>query len=189
MVTKATRITTYSKTNKIFTNHKKTAIAGSLPYAMHANGARHRGPRNLETSPRRRQSMRRSPAIRIPVLRTAVTLLLALLLCLNGFLAPVAMAAHGAMTDADITAEAPCHGMDETADQSAGTDTASTESGTAHPSCCKPGHCLCACVFSLHLADSAFAGPASGRNAELAFPPAAALCAARLPVPLRPPIA
>jgi hypothetical protein len=123
------------------------------------------------------------------VLRTAVTLLLALLLCLNGFLAPVAMAAHDVMTDADVTVEAPCHGMDEVAAPSAGVDTAGTASGAAHPSCCKPGHCLCACVFSLHLADSAFAAPASGRDADLAFPPAAALFAARLPVPLRPPIA
>jgi hypothetical protein len=123
------------------------------------------------------------------VLRTAVTLLLALMLCLNGFLAPVAMAAHDAMTDAGITDEAPCHGMDETADPSAGDDDSSAEFGTAHPSCCKPGHCLCACVFSLHLPDSAFAGPASGRDADLAFSTAGALRAARLPVPLRPPIA
>lgn len=126
------------------------------------------------------------------MLRTAVTLLLALVLCLNGFLAPVAMAAHDAMSDADLTAEAPCHGMDEVTEPSTGADTADTsgvESGTAHPSCCKPGHCLCACVFSLHLADSAFSAPASARDADLAFPTTAALHAARLPVPLRPPIA
>lgn len=121
------------------------------------------------------------------MLRTAVTLLLALLLCLNGFLAPVAMAAHDAMTNADLATEATCHGMDEVTTPSAGADTA--ESDTAQPSCCKPGHCLCACVFSLHLLDYAFAGPAPGRDADLAFPTAAALRAARLPVALRPPIA
>ncbi len=118
------------------------------------------------------------------MLRTAVTLLLALALCLNGFLAPVALTAHSAMTEAAITTEAPCHGMDEAADLSAG-----DKSGAAHPSCCKPGHCLCACVFSLHLPGSVFAGPVSGRDADLTFPPATALRAARLPVPLRPPIA
>lgn len=123
------------------------------------------------------------------MLRIAVTVLLALVLCLNGFLAPVAMAAHDAMTDANIAAAAPCHGMDEGNGPSADGDIAGTGSDTAHPSCCKPGHCVCACVFSLHPPDRVFAGPASGRNADPVFPPEAALSAARLPVPLRPPIA
>lgn len=123
------------------------------------------------------------------MLRTAVTVLLALVLCLNGFLAPVAMAAHDAMTDANITAAAPCHGMDEDNGSSASGDNAGTGSDSAHPSCCKPGHCVCACVFSLYLPDRIVAGPASGRDADPAFPPAAALRAAQLPVPLRPPIA
>ncbi len=122
------------------------------------------------------------------MLRTAVTLLLALVLCLNGFLAPVAMAAHEAMADAAMATEAPCHGMDDAADPAAG-DRSGADSDTTHPSCCKPGHCLCACVFSLHLPGSAFAGPASRRGADLAFPPAAALHTARVPVLLRPPIA
>lgn len=123
------------------------------------------------------------------MLRTAVTLLLALVLCLNGFLAPVAMAAHADMTDVDMAIAAPCHGMDEAVDLSAAGDTDGTGSDTVHPSCCKPGHCLCACVFSLHLAGSAFTGPASGRDAVVAILPATALRAARLPVALRPPIA
>lgn len=122
------------------------------------------------------------------MLRTALTLLLALVLCLNGFLAPGAMAAHADMTDAEMTIGAPCHGMDEAVDLSAAGDLAGTGSDTDHPSCCKPGHCLCACVFSLHLPGSVAAAPASGRDADLAFPSAAALRAARLPVALRPPI-
>lgn len=123
------------------------------------------------------------------MLRTAVTLLLALALCLNGLLSPGATAAHDAMTGTDITAKAPCHGIDEAAELSAGSDMAGTGSDTTHPSCCKPGHCLCACVFSLHLPGAVFAGPASGRDADLAVPPATALRAACLPVALRPPIA
>jgi len=122
------------------------------------------------------------------MLRSSVTLLLALVLCLNGFLAPAAIAAHEAMADAAVATEAPCHGMDEAADDAPG-DRSAPGSDTAHPSCCKPGHCLCAGVFSLHLSGSAFDGPVSRRGADLAFPPAAALHVARLPVPLRPPIA
>ncbi|HSX61299.1 MAG TPA: CopL family metal-binding regulatory protein, partial [Tahibacter sp.] len=93
--------------------------------------------------------------------RLAVRLLLALVLCLNGFLAPVAMAAHADAAAVEAAAaQPPCHG-DEAAN-------AADEAGHADSgSCCQPGHCLCACVFSVSLpfAPGAGASPVRGRLA------------------------
>lgn len=70
--------------------------------------------------------------------RIAVHCLLALLLCLNGFLAPFAMAGHAELA-ADATAQsAPCHGDGG----ASGHDSDPRKhDGTG---CCKPGHCACA---------------------------------------------
>lgn len=70
--------------------------------------------------------------------RIAVHCLLALLLCLNGFLAPFAMAGHAQMQADETAQSAPCHGGD-----SAPEDDSSPRKhdGTG---CCKPGHCACA---------------------------------------------
>jgi hypothetical protein len=140
----------------------------------------------LETSDGAPQSMRRLPLPGFLLLRLAVRLLLALLLCLNGFLAPVAMAAHADVADTAAAAAEkapPCHG-----DASAA-DAAPADHGDhgAAPSCCKPGHCVCACVFSLNL-PFAVSGTLAGRSQSVPLPDAIAMQSARAAVPLRPPI-
>ena len=121
------------------------------------------------------------------MLRFAVRLLLALVLGLNGFLAPVAMAAHAdraAATAPQAEHKAsPCHGDDAAAD-SASTDPAGHDST---PSCCKPGLCVCACVFSLSLPIVA-TGTLAPRSQPVPLPRTVALPPARTTVPLRPPI-
>lgn len=76
------------------------------------------------------------------MLRTAVHCLLALLLCLNGFLAPLAMASH---TEAMMAMQQspPCHGdMPHDGD---GNELAQPDQAKTHDAaCCKPGHCACA---------------------------------------------
>lgn len=76
------------------------------------------------------------------MLRTSVNCLLALLLCLNGFLAPLAMASHSQAMVA-MQQSAPCHGdMPQHGDAGAATQSDRT---TMHDTdCCKPGHCACA---------------------------------------------
>jgi len=127
------------------------------------------------------------------VLRIAVRLLLALLLCLNGFVAPVAMAT---MPDAAVAATTAtgaagtamhCHGDDNDAAPSAPSDDGSHDHAK-HPSCCKPGHCACACAFSLNLSESTPAGDASRDRREQPLPRSVPLPALRDGVPLRPPI-
>lgn len=137
--------------------------------------------------------MRRLPLPGFLLLRLAVRLLLALMLCLNGFLAPVAMAAHADMTAAHadvaettaaVTEKAPpCHG------DAIAADAAPADHGDhgATPSCCKPGHCVCACVFSLNL-PFAVSGTLAGRSQSVPLPRAIAMQSARSTVPLRPPI-
>lgn len=86
------------------------------------------------------------------MLRTALKILLAVVLCLNGFLAPVAMAAAG-HADAPTQAEAaaPCHG-DAAADTALARQAQQdTPDSPSHPDCCKRGHCLCAVLFSLQV--------------------------------------
>ncbi len=93
------------------------------------------------------------------------------------------MAAHADAAAVEAAAaQPPCHG-DEAAN-------AADEAGHADSgSCCQPGHCLCACVFSVSLpfAPGAGASPVRGRLAaparDVRLPPA------RHAVPLRPPIA
>jgi len=132
------------------------------------------------------------------VLRTATHLLLAIVLCLNGFLMPVAMAQHhvAAQKAPAVVADAPCHGdavvhdgaMDNASEhaQHGGKAPASKHST---PSCCTHGQCACGCLLS------ASAAPITG----VTVPPhrdlkgrdfsCAHLAAARYTVPLRPPIA
>lgn len=127
------------------------------------------------------------------VLRIAVRLLLALLLCLNGFLAPVAMAAmpDAAVATAETAAAADtamhCHGDDAAAAPAAPAGDGGHDHAK-HPSCCKPGHCACACAFSLNLSDHAPAGDAARGRREQPLPRSVPLPALRDGVPLRPPI-
>lgn len=128
---------------------------------------------------------------RLFVLRTALRLLLALLLCLNGAVAPVAMAAMPDATvsaaKAETSAAAPhCHG-DEDAAPAATIDDGGHDHAQ-HPSCCKPGHCACACAFSLDLPDHAVACNALRSRREQPLPRTVPLQALRDGVPLRPPI-
>lgn len=127
--------------------------------------------------------MRRIPLPGLLVLRLAVRLLLALTLCLNGFLAPVAMAAHADPAAAAAQKTPPCHGDGDAA------ATAAERGDHGVPSCCKPGHCMCACVFSVSLPFGGIASTFAGRSQEVPLPPAVALPPARDSVPLRPPIA
>ena len=121
--------------------------------------------------------------------RFAVRLLLALVLCLNGFLAPVAMAAHADMTAAVTDKAPPCHGDAAATDttRAAHADSATNDHDSV-PSCCKPGHCVCACVFSLHV-PFAPAGVFAGSSETVPLSQAVAMRPARDAVPLRPPIA
>jgi hypothetical protein len=115
--------------------------------------------------------------------RFAVRLLLALVLCLNGFFAPVAMAVHADPATAVAQKAPPCHG-DEAPVDSASAGHAGQD---GLPSCCKPGHCMCACVFSVSLPFAAGTGPV-GRSQEVPLPRSVVLPPARDAVPLRPPI-
>jgi hypothetical protein len=116
--------------------------------------------------------------------RLAVRLLLALVLCLNGFLAPVAMAAHADSANVAAKQAPPCHGDDA----AAGTIATDRADHDGVPSCCTPGHCVCACVFSVSLPFGADPGSAAGRSQKVPLPRAVALPPARDSVPLRPPI-
>lgn len=111
--------------------------------------------------------------------RLAVRLLLALVLCLNGFFAPVAMAVHGEAAAAETAA--PCHG-----------DAAESVVGENHDTadstgCCTPGHCACACVFASSLPTAPRDGGLVHRG-PLPHLRDAAVRSARERVPLRPPI-
>jgi len=116
------------------------------------------------------------------VLRIAVHCLLALVLCMNGFLAPLAMAAHGdeALHAPDAT-QPSCHGMDESA-------TPGDDEAPPPTDCCRPGHCLCACLVSAPRLDGPPPLFLTRRGDALAPPAAQVRIAARHPVPLRPPI-
>lgn len=123
------------------------------------------------------------------MLRTALKILLAVVLCLNGFLAPVAMAAQGA-ADAQVQAEAapPCHG-----DAVATTDTSSQAQqdgpdSPSHPDCCKRGHCLCAALFSLQVPEVGLPALAP-RTDGVARRDGVDYASLRSAVALRPPIA
>lgn len=118
------------------------------------------------------------------MLRTAVHCLLALLLCLNGFLAPLAMASH---TQAAMSTQQtpPCHGdMPPDGDGSA---TAQADPTTTHDAdCCKPGHCACAQAAAATPAPlDCFRFAAADRLAPAAL---SARRDAPLAVALRPPI-
>ncbi|MBL8298095.1 MAG: CopL family metal-binding regulatory protein [Rhodanobacteraceae bacterium] len=133
------------------------------------------------------------------MLRTALTYLLAVMLSLNGFLVPVAMARHQAMESpsaAEVT-QAPhtaCHGEATIPVDSGATTSheaqAPDQSATPHgPSCCTKAHCVCGCFFATALTSLA-TGPVFGMQfdhlTELSTPQHAST---RHTVPLRPPIA
>lgn len=122
------------------------------------------------------------------VLRTALKILLAVVLCLNGFLVPVAMAAP-VPADAQMQAEAavPCHG--DAADTALAKQARQgAPDSPAHPDCCKRGHCLCAVLFSLQVPEVGLpalapqAGAVGGRDGV-------DYASLRSAVALRPPIA
>lgn len=115
----------------------------------------------------------------------AVRLLLALVLCLNGFLAPVAVAQHADVAAAVAQDMPGCHGDDGDGDSAPVTP--ANHDGA--PSCCTPGHCVCACVFSASLPVDIVAGSAMARSQAAPLPRAVALQPACDSVPLRPPIA
>ena len=93
------------------------------------------------------------------MLRLAVNLLLACVLCLNGFFAPVAMAHHGGMamaaTQADeaqadgLRGEGSCHDS-ETGDV-ATHHAPAADHGGKHDTCCKHGQCLCGCILAANV--------------------------------------
>lgn len=123
------------------------------------------------------------------MLRTALKLLLAVVLCLNGFLTPVAMAAQMPVAAAQSEAVAPCHG-DAAADAAtpAGQTRQATGETPSHPDCCKRGHCLCAALFSLQVPETAL--PALAPQTQLRTGPGSVHYASLgSAVPLRPPIA
>lgn len=132
----------------------------------------------------------RRPVPESLVLRLAVRLLLALVLCLNGIFAPVAMAQHGAMAAEQKEAAMPCHEM--AADMSMDHHDGAVHQGGApadkhHPDCCKHGQCLCSCVAaSLPALPVVVQAAAPSR---LALPAIRDIAAFRYAVALRPPIA
>lgn len=122
------------------------------------------------------------------MLRTALKILLAFVLCLNGFLAPVAMAAPQPV-DAPMQAEAaaPCHG-DAAADATLAKQTQQgTPDAPAHPDCCKRGHCLCAVLFSLQVPEVGLPAPAP-QAGTVARRDSVDYASLRSAVALRPPI-
>lgn len=131
------------------------------------------------------------------VLRTATNILLAIVLCLNGFLMPVAMAQHHVASEkaSAVVADAPCHGDAAVPDMATGDMSGHAQHGEkappskhSTPSCCTHGQCACGCLLS------ASAAPVMGVNVQ---PQREAkgrdfshthLTASRYTVPLRPPI-
>lgn len=131
------------------------------------------------------------------MLRTATNILLAIVLCLNGFLMPVAMAQHHVASEkaSAVVADAPCHGDAAVPDMATGDMSGHAQHGEkappskhSTPSCCTHGQCACGCLLS------ASAAPVMGVNVQ---PQREAkgrdfshthLTASRYTVPLRPPI-
>lgn len=112
--------------------------------------------------------------------RIAVHCLLALLLCLNGFLAPFAMAGHASVTTDEITQSAPCHG-----DAAApGADSTPRKHDGGH--CCKPGQCACAQTVAAPQTSVAVTPPAAA--SRIVVPTAGPRSDAPRAVALRPPI-
>lgn len=112
--------------------------------------------------------------------RLAVRLLLTLVLCLNGFFAPVAMAVQGMAAAAETSA--PCHGDEADAATDEALDLADASG------CCTPGHCACACVFATSLPVSARDGSGPRYREPVPALRDVAVSPAHERVPLRPPI-
>lgn len=136
--------------------------------------------------------MRRLSSRNATLLRLAVRLVLALVLCLNGFFAPVAMAHHAvgmAQAAAEQAAEhgSSCHESDaDTADLAAST-VQPADHGGKHDSCCKQGECLCGCILAANVPAS-FVASVAPADTRTALPLALHVADSRYSVPLRPPI-
>ena len=132
------------------------------------------------------------------MLRTATRLLLAIVLCLNGFLMPVAMAQHHVVeqrANAAVT-DASCHGDTGAYDTNSAEDPAefahhsrkAPSSKHRTPSCCTHDPCACGCLVSTSatLVSGVAAGPPCDvKRRDLS---SIQLTASRYAVPLRPPI-
>ena len=126
------------------------------------------------------------------MLRVAVHLLLAFVLCLNGFLTPVAMAQHADVPLAE-TAMADhagsCHESAPADPTAASVDQAASHGDGQHDSsCCKHGHCICGCVVAAHVPASYLPAPRVA-DVRTALPVSLHVADARYAVALRPPIA
>ncbi|MEO8673415.1 MAG: CopL family metal-binding regulatory protein, partial [Tahibacter sp.] len=131
------------------------------------------------------------------VLRTALKCLLSLVLCLNGFFVPVAMARHagGVHAVSEVAAEAPpCHAEiavtshdQPSAPKSVHAHGDKSASGKHGLSCCATGHCGCALSAAV-LAVPSLMTPyaAAARRIDAA---SIEFATSRFAVPLRPPIA
>ena len=122
------------------------------------------------------------------MLRLAVNLLLACVLCLNGFFAPVAMAHHGGMPAAtEQASEGSCHESDagDIADHQAA---AVEHDGKHDASCCKHGQCLCGCILAANVPVDLLSASYAA-DTRTALPVALHVATVRYAVALRPPIA
>ncbi|WP_133821448.1 CopL family metal-binding regulatory protein [Tahibacter aquaticus] len=132
------------------------------------------------------------------MLRTATHFLLAIVLCLNGFLMPVAMAQHHVAAEKAraAVADAPCHGDAAARDGARDGASGHTQHGEkapaskhSTPSCCTHGQCACGCLMSAGAAPLAGVTVPPHRDVKGRDFSCAHLTAARYTVPLRPPIA
>lgn len=136
------------------------------------------------------------------MLRLAVRLLLACVLCLNGFFAPVAMAHHGGVPAAAQSAdhEGSCHESEagdvsghpvseQPVSEYAGSKhlAPAADHGGKHGNCCKHGQCLCGCLLAANVPANDLSAPYAA-DSRTALPIALHVATVRYAVPLRPPI-
>ena len=134
----------------------------------------------------------RRPSLRgIPVLRTAVRLLLAFVLSLNGFLMPVAMAHHD--SEPTTVSAAGCHGDSGHAasDPSAPSigKHATGHGGKHGAPCCAHGGCQCGCLTAAGVPAIAINTTAAPDVPRCVAMTACTLASGQYTLPLRPPIA
>lgn len=122
------------------------------------------------------------------MLRLAVRLLLACVLCLNGFFAPVAMAHHGGVPAATqgTDHDGSCHESD-TGDVSEHLAAPADHGGKHSDTCCKHGQCLCGCLLAANVAANDLSAPYAA-DTRAALPIALHVATVRYAVALRPPI-
>lgn len=131
------------------------------------------------------------------MLRLAVRLLLACVLCLNGFFAPVAMAHHGGVPAAAQSAdhEGSCHESEagdvseQPVSEYAGSKhlAPAADHGGKHGNCCKHGQCLCGCLLAANVPANGLSAPYAA-DSRTALPIALHVATVRYAVALRPPI-